>query len=157
MKAASISDIKNELKAATPAQLTALCLRLARAKKENKELLTFLLFEAHNLPAYLLSVKEEIDEGMQAVNWSHVYFAKKSIRKLLRVTNKYIKYAGDKTVAAELLLYFCAALKKSGKHFEKSGPLAKLYAAQLHKAKAVIAALHPDLQHDFQTEIEKLS
>ena len=48
MKAASISEIKTELKGLPPAQLTELCLRLARFKKENKELLTYLLFEAND-------------------------------------------------------------------------------------------------------------
>ena len=156
MKAASISEIKTELKGATPAQLTALCLRLARFKKENKELLTFLLFEAHDLQSYMQSVKAETDEAFAAINWSNLYFAKKSIRKILRTINRYSKYAGDKQVEAELLIYFCRALKDSGKPFGKNTALANLYQAQLKKINTLVAALHEDLQYDYQAEIEKL-
>ena len=156
MKAASISEIKNELKGATPAQLTELCLRLARFKKENKELLTFLLFEAQDLDSYMQSVKAETDEALHAVNWSNLYFAKKSIRKILRTINRYSKYAGNKQVEAELLIYFCAALKTSGKPFQKSPALANLYSAQIKKINTLIATLHEDLQHDYRTAVEKL-
>lgn len=156
MKAASISEIKNELKGVTPAQLTELCLRLARFKKENKELLTFLLFEAHDLQGYTQSVKAEIDEALHGVNWSNLYFAKKSVRKILRTTNKYCKYAGDKQVETELLIYFCAALKQSGKPFRKSPALLKLYQSQLKKISALVATLHEDLQHDYQQQIAAL-
>jgi len=44
MKAASSKEIKSALIEQSPTQLTELCLRLARFKKENKELLTYLLF-----------------------------------------------------------------------------------------------------------------
>jgi hypothetical protein len=111
MKAASVNEIKTELKATTPAQLIELCLRLARFKKENKELLTFLLFEADDLQAYIENVKKEMEEGFEEINTSNLYFAKKSIRKLLRNTNRYIKYTGSKQAEVELLLFFCTQLK----------------------------------------------
>jgi hypothetical protein len=156
MKAASISEIKTELKAATPAQLTELCLRLARFKKENKELLTFLLFEAHDLQSYLQAIKAEVDEALAGVNWSNLYFAKKSIRKILRTISRYSKYAGSKQAEAELLIYFCSALQLSGKPFKRSPALAKLYQAQVKKINGLVATLHDDLQHDYRVEIEKL-
>ncbi|MGV3656795.1 MAG: hypothetical protein ACO1NX_02540 [Chitinophagaceae bacterium] len=156
MKAASISEIKAELKEATPAQLTELCLRLARFKKENKELLTFLLFEAHDLQSYMQAVKSEVDEALAAVNWSNLYFAKKSIRKILRTIARYSRYAADKQVEAELLLYFCSMLKTSGKPFARNPALAKLYAAQLKKINTLVASLHEDLQYDYLRELENL-
>lgn len=156
MKAASISDIKSELKGATAAQLTELCLRLARFKKENKELLTFLLFEAHDLQSYMQAVKSEVDEALSAVNWSNLYFAKKSIRKILRTINRYSKYAANKQVEAELLIYFCSVLKTSGKPFQRNPALAKLYATQLKKINTLVASLHEDLQYEYLREIEML-
>ena len=78
MKAASVNEIKQELKELNSIQLTELCLRLARFKKENKELLTYLLFEAHDLPAYINSVKEQIDEDFAQINTTNIYFAKKN-------------------------------------------------------------------------------
>ena len=56
MKAATIHEIKQELVTLKPAALSELCLRLAKFKKENKELLTYLLFEAHNETEYVKSV-----------------------------------------------------------------------------------------------------
>ena len=44
MKAATIIELKQELNNTSPAIVSELCLRLARFKKENKELLTYLLF-----------------------------------------------------------------------------------------------------------------
>jgi hypothetical protein len=40
METASISEIKKELKTLTPQQLQDICIRLAKYKKENKELLS---------------------------------------------------------------------------------------------------------------------
>ena len=53
MRAATIQEIKQELATVKPAQLMSLCLRLAKFKKENKELLTYLLFEAGDEAGYL--------------------------------------------------------------------------------------------------------
>jgi hypothetical protein len=40
MRSASIQEIKQELQQLKPAELVNTCIRLARFKKENKELLT---------------------------------------------------------------------------------------------------------------------
>ena len=48
MKAVSAVIIKKELHHLSSDKLMELCLRLSRFKKENKELLTYLLFESHN-------------------------------------------------------------------------------------------------------------
>ena len=44
MKAATLNELKHELSHLPAEELLDLCTRLARFKKENKELLTFLLF-----------------------------------------------------------------------------------------------------------------
>src|SRR4051794_26804423 len=96
MNTASANDLKEELKTLKPAQLAELCLRLARFKKENKELLTYLLFEAHNEEGYIAGIKKEIDELFSEINLSHLYYAKKSLRKIVRIINKYARYSGIK-------------------------------------------------------------
>ena len=60
MKAATISEIKHELTQTNPSILIDLCLKLAKFKKDNKELLTYLLFEAHDEVAFIEQVKLEI-------------------------------------------------------------------------------------------------
>ena len=154
MKAASISDIKNELGNMPPARLAALCLQLAKYKKDNKELLSYLLFEENDMAAYIASVKEEMDEQFTTINTSQLYFAKKTLRKILRITGKHIRYTGSKQAEAELLIYFCQKLKNSGIRYNTSTVLMNLYQAQLKKINAAIAGFHEDEQYDYLKEIK---
>ncbi len=62
MKAAKVSDIKKDLKNKTQPELLDLCLHLAKFKKENKELLTYLLYEVDDEASFIQSIKEEVDE-----------------------------------------------------------------------------------------------
>ncbi|MGZ3848444.1 MAG: hypothetical protein ACXVKI_04915 [Flavisolibacter sp.] len=156
MKAASSNEIRQELRNQSQAQLVELCLRLARFKKENKELLTYLLFEAGDRENYVSEVKKEVEEGFAEINTSSVYYAKKSLRKILRATNKYIRYTGDKITETELLLHYCDQLKASGIPFRKSTALNNLYQSQIKKIQAAIATLHEDLQHDYVRALDRL-
>ena len=49
MKASSLNELKKELEYRDKKELLSFCMRLAKFKKENKELLTFLLFEKDDL------------------------------------------------------------------------------------------------------------
>jgi hypothetical protein len=148
MKAASIQEIKQELLALPPGKLEEITLRLVRSKKENKELLTFLLFESHDIPGYIETVKKEMEAEFLDINVSHVYFAKKTIRKVLRTTNKFIRFSGSKIVEAELLLHFCKLVKDSGINIEKNPALKNLYQNQLKKIMKAMAGLHEDINYD---------
>ena len=156
MKAATVQEIKQELKEKPVADLVELCLRLARYKKENKELLTFLLFEANDLEGYIKGVKEEIEECFAEINTSHLYYVKKSLRKILRTTNKYIRYSGSKTAETELLLYYCQKIKDSDIKIKKSTALTNLYNGQIKKLQAAISSLHEDLQYEYLRQLERL-
>lgn len=156
MKAASSNEIKQELKELSQSKLVDVCLRLVRFKKENKELLTYLLFEADDLEAYINGVKQEIDEGFAEMNTASLFYVKKSLRKILRNTNKYIRYTGNKQAEVELLLHFCEKLQHSGIRFQKSTALNNLYLSQIKKIKAAIATMHEDLQHDYLRGVERL-
>ena len=102
MKAASLKQIKDELKHLSEGQLTDLVLQLSRFKKENKELLTYLLFNANNESGYIAAVKEGIVEGLADINTQTYYWMKKTIRKVLRNTKKYIRYSKKKETEIEL-------------------------------------------------------
>jgi gas vesicle protein len=156
MKAASISEIKNELKDVSPVDLVELCLRLARHKKENKELLTYLLFEAHDMEQFIKNIKEEMDNSFSQINLSNVYFAKKSLRKILRTANKFIRFAANKATEVELLLHYCTNFKGLNKVWNKSTALTNLYNSQLKKIESSIAVMHEDLQHDYLKELRRL-
>ena len=155
MKTATVHEIKQELASLKPAAVTELCLRLARFKKENKELLTYLLFEAHDEEAFVNSIKAEIDELFASINQSHLYFAKKTLRKIIRVINKYCRYSNVKQTEVELRLYFCSSLYKSGISLFNTA-INNIYQGQLKKINAVLETLHEDLQYDYYKELESL-
>ncbi len=157
MKAATVQELKEELKHLQPAKVLDLCLRLARFKKENKELLTYLLFEAHDEQEFIKGVQHEVDQQFAEIpKGNSLYLVKKTLRKILRGVNKYNRYSGNKTTEAELLLYYIERLKASGIPFQKSPVLVNLYNQQLKKVKAAVSSLHEDLQYDFQQRIEAL-
>ncbi len=156
MKAASAAEIKQRLKDLEKKELVELCLRLSRHKKENKELLTFLLFEADDLPQYIASVNSELDEIFEGVNTSSVFFAKKTIRKALRTANRYIRFAGNKTVEVEVLLHYAALFGQLKLDWKRSSLLAKMYQNQVTKIGAAINSLHEDLQYDYRRSLDKL-
>ncbi|HXB43656.1 MAG TPA: hypothetical protein VNV85_06345 [Puia sp.] len=157
MKASTVNELKQELANIPAPQLLELCLRLARFKKENKELLTYLLFESHDERSYISGVKQEMDAQFANINHANLYFAKKSIRKILRTANKYIRYSASKTVEIELLLHFCSALKCSNIPYQKSPALVNLYNAQIKKINSAIQTLHEDLQYDYEKELKQLA
>jgi len=157
MKAATSNELKQELQASSSKQLIELCLRLARFKKENKELLTYLLFEEHDEAAYIQSIKNDMDEQFAQLSHINLYLTKKSLRKILRSTNKFIRYTGSKLAETELLIHYCKNIIAAKIPFHKSTALTNLYNQQLKKINAAVLLLHEDLQHDYWKEIEVIS
>ena len=157
MKAATLSELKKDLSNMPQAEVVELCLRLGRFKKENKELLTYLLFEAGDEEAYVAGIKEEVDLHFKEINYTNVYFAKKSYRKILRIINKYIRYSGSKQTEVELLIIYCQHLKNTEISIHASTALTSLYQRQLEKIKKTVATLHEDLQYDYEEKLKELS
>jgi hypothetical protein len=133
-----------------------LCLRLARFKKENKELLAYLLIDSSDERAYIESVKKEIDEQFDQINTSSAYFIKKSIRKILRNIRKYIRYSGKKETEVELLIYFCLKLNQFKPPIHRNTALKNLYDKQIESIRKTMLSLHEDLQYDYGKELEEL-
>lgn len=157
MKSAALSEIKKELQHLSSKDLTDLCIALARYKKDNKELLDYLLFESHDKENFVKEVKEEMDHSFEEIKkFSNLYYVKKGLRKVLRQIAKYSKYAGDKAISADLLIYFCWSLKQSGISFQKSQLILNMYEQQLKKINSHIKSLHEDLQSDFNREVERI-
>jgi hypothetical protein len=156
MKAATIQEIKQELLSLPPTRLTDICLRLARFKKDNKELLTWLLFEATDEGAFIGSVKKEIDLEFEGLPKPNLYLTKKSLRKTLRSVSKQIRYTGSPQAEVELLTYFLRKLQRSGIPFRDSPVLVNLYRNQLKKVRSVIDGLHEDLQYDYLRDLQGL-
>ncbi len=156
MKTATVSQLKKELLHRNPDELIALCLRLSKFKKENKELLTYLLFEGDDEAGYIASVKGELDVWFSEINTTSYYYIKKSVRKILRNLKKYIRYSGNKETEVELLLYFCKQLKYFSPSIRRNITLTNLYERQLLYLEKKIALLHEDLQYDYGVLLQSL-
>ena len=156
MKAAGVPEIKTELKNRSATELLEICLRLARAKKENKELLSYLLFDSYDADGYISQLKAEIDEAISSSNRHNWYILKKQLRKLLSVVNKHLKFMASKAAEAEVLLHFCHSIQLHSIPIKKTNALTNIYEAQLKKAAAAISTLHEDLQYDFQQQLQRL-
>nr|WP_321222567.1 hypothetical protein [uncultured Psychroserpens sp.] len=157
MKAVSVVTIRKELKHKSNQELAELCLRLSRFKKENKELLTYLLFEADSEEGYIETVKAEIDEQFESINTNSYFYIKKSVRKILRNTKKYIRYSLNKETEVELLLYFCKKLKHMSPSINRNTTLRNLYDRNIEAITKKILNLHEDLQYDYNEELENMS
>lgn len=156
MKAASVKQLKDELTIQAPKELVKLCLRLSRFKKENKELLTYLLFEASNESNYISLIKEEMDEQFEHINRSNYYLIKKGARKILRETKKHIRYSLKKETEIELLLYFLHQLKAIDPPIHRHLQLLNIYNRQLALIRKKLLGLHEDLQYDYNLLLEEL-
>ncbi|MEO9572043.1 MAG: hypothetical protein ABJH82_03115 [Polaribacter sp.] len=156
MKAVTVKQLKDELSHKSANDLKELCLYLARFKKENKELLTYLLFESHDEEAYIQSVKDQMDEHFIEINTKSFFYIRKSMRKILTLTKKYIRYSKKKETEAELLLYYCKKLKAFRPSIKRSTRLQNVFDSQVKLIKKAIDKLHEDLQYDYQLELDDL-
>jgi len=156
MKPASIKQIKDELQERNPSELLELCLRLGKFKKENKELLTYLLFEASDEAEYVRAIKEEMDDAFDNVNRKTYYLIKKGIRKILTTTKKQIRYSNSKETEVDLLIHFLMGMCQFAPSYKRSKILKNTYARQTEFVKKRIAALHEDLQYDYNLMMDEL-
>lgn len=153
MKPEKLSDLKKELSGLSVHELTDICLRLAKYKKENKELLSYLLFDADNPMKYAEEVKSFLLEDFKTMQ-KHYYYSTKSMRKIIRLINRYAKYTGSKEVEMELALWFCKNFLKFADLKTSHKPLQGLLTRQFEKITRLMPKLHEDLQFDYQKEFE---
>ncbi len=150
-----LQDIKKEIQHLSALQLTDLCLRLARHKKENKELMAYLLFEADNQAAFIEKVKAEVGFMFSQMPVQS-YNAAKYMRKILRLIGKYVKFIAAKESEIELLLNFCDNYLQYVDRKSNYKPLRLILTRQIEKIKTAIGKLHEDVQADFISEYEHL-
>lgn len=156
MKIQSLQELKAELQLLGKPELVALCLRLSRYKKENKELLAYLLFQSHQPQEYTQAVKELMQEQMESINSSSAFLAKKTLRKVLRTAGRYAKYSGDKQMETELLLHYCEMMEALPKSFLRLPSIKNIQLAQIKKLEKTISTLHEDLQYDYLKKFKAL-
>ena len=156
MKAATISEIKKELRLVAPFELAEIILRLAKFKKENKELLTYLLFQADSEEHYVKSVISFINLEFDTIETSNYYYIKKRVRKILKQTKTFIRYSNVKETEVELLLHFCECMMDFKPSIFKNRMLSNLFDRQILLIEKKISVLHEDLQYEYHIQRENL-
>lgn len=156
MKAASVKELKSAIENLPPAELLELCLRLIKSKKENKELATYILFDETNEAGYIENVKSSLVLLFDDVNKTNPFFAKKTLRKIVRVANRYIRYSKDATTEVEVLLFVADSMRCLKLDMKKSTALENIYIGLIKKIKKGVESLHDDLQYDYQKQIKLL-
>ncbi len=148
--------MRKSLSEKTPKELLDLCLQMAKYKKENKEYLTYLIYEAPNEEAYIEGIKRFMTAEFDNLDRSSFYRLKKNVRKTLRACIKYIRYSKKKATEAELRLTFCRELVRMTPSLKRSTILKNIYHQQLKMVRKAVDKLHEDLQFDYEEEIQAL-
>ena len=156
IKVNSISTLKKELQHLPREVLIEHCLRIAKYKKDNKELLNYLLFESDDEPTYIQQIKNEVEKEFTTINTNPFYYIKKSIRRIHRIITKYIRHSGKKETEVELLIFFCQQMRSCGISFRESKVMVNLYERQLKAIHKALSALHDDIQIDYEEELEEV-
>lgn len=113
MKPATVSELKKALIRLSHDDLLDACLRLAKFKADNKELLTYVLMKSADEQAYAREVCEDIDGQMPASGSIH----KKTMRKIVRSMEKSIRFSGDKETELQVRIHFCRQFVERGVRF----------------------------------------
>ena len=150
-----LQNIKKELAHLPKEQLVELVLRVARHKKENKELLAYLLFEATDEQGFMEKVKAEAGFMFSQLPAQN-YHAAKGLRKILRLISKYAKFVGSKGAEIELLISFCHNYLQYADRRTSYKPLRLILTRQLEKIRTLIQKLHEDLQFDYSHDYHNL-
>ncbi|PCH78230.1 MAG: hypothetical protein COB98_01010 [Flavobacteriaceae bacterium] len=156
MKTASVKEIKTALKEVPNSELIQLCLELSKFKKENKELLTYLLFESTSEASFIADIKTETIAQFACINTSSYFYIKKSVRKILRRIKTYIRYSKNKETEIELLLFFCQQMNSFKPSIKGSDALYNIYKRETINIRKKLLKLHEDLQFDYLQELERL-
>lgn len=157
MKSATVNELRKELKDADPDVVRDLCLKLIKYKKENKELATYALFEAHDEHAYIKNTTGEIEELFTEIpRGGNTYYIKKTLRKILRFANRQIKYSGNKVSELEIRIFFCEQMNNARVPKHTGTVLGNLYDQQIKKITSILNGLEEDLQADYQAQVERI-
>lgn len=149
MKPATIGELKKALAPLPKDELLDACLRLARFKVDNKELLTYLLLKSDNEAGYVDEVCTEIDESLPHADSVH----KKTLRKIIRTMDKRIRYSGNKETELQVRIHLCREIVDRNIRFGRCRVSANMYLGQIKKIEATLEKIHPDLQYDFRVQL----
>ena len=150
-----LSDLKKELLELSKPELIQLCLRVAKLKRENKELLAYLIFDSEDPIFYAQKLKPEIKEVFEQP-FQHAYYLTKSIRKAMRLITKYYRFTSNKQGETELLIYLVEEFYLSWRNDYRYQALGKVIYRCLEKAQSNLKKIDEDFRADFEDPINEL-
>lgn len=150
-----LSDLKKELLELSKPELIQLCLRVAKLKRENKELLAYLIFDSEDPIFYAQKLKPEIKEVFEQP-FQHAYYLTKSIRKAMRLITKYYRFTSNKQGETELLIYLVEEFYLSWRNEYRYQALGKVIFRCLEKAQSNLKKIDEDFRADFEDPINEL-
>lgn len=156
MKSAPILAIKKELQTLSTKDLMSICLNLAKYKKDNKDYLSYLLFDSDNRVEYLNGCKDEMEHALDAMTYKTFYHKKKAIRAVLKKAKTRIRYTSNKEFEVDLLLYFCECIANQSAEINRNHTILGIVERQLIMIKKIVAKMHEDLQYDYNIALEEL-
>ncbi len=157
MKAASLKAIKTALEELPHQTLVDICTRLGRFKLENKELLTYLVFDSSDEQGYVNAVRETLHPLFTDANVKNLYILKKNLRKIIRTASRFIKYSGNPETEIQVLLYLLEEIRELKIDLTRSHQLLKLYSVLVSKCQKTISSLHEDLQYDYMKQFRSVT
>ena len=151
----SLQEQKKELHQLSKTELEAICLRFARFKKENKELLEFVLFHQGNPQAYADALKKDLEEVFKSLSGANYTDAKK-LRKITKALNKHAKYMQNPTLEVDLWIWFCLTYCDSMAAKSTAQVIRNFFVKAVLKVEKMQSKLHEDLAFDVAQELEKI-
>lgn len=153
---ASLKIIKDELSRMSHKELTGVISSLLKFRKENKEFVTYLLFDSKDEAEFIKSIKAEMDAAMEPVTRYNVRPMIKLIRKTLRNTRKAIKFSSEKETSIQLLMHFCSIIKAKNLPVTRFKSLNLMWDRCILNINKDILSLHEDLRYDYGVELKAL-
>lgn len=155
MQVATIEEIRTALFDLNPRQLQKLCLRMTKFKLENKELLTYLLFHEENEDEYRQMILDHLTYEFHKANFDYVYFAKRSLWRIVKYLEKAINITSSKETEVDLRIFFIHLMKKHKLQIYQSEAIYNVLTKQIRLIHEAIEKLHEDLQHDYREELSE--
>ncbi len=156
MKTESLSTIKNELQSMSRDEILDILIKLIKQSEINKEYTTYQIFYSPFEEIYVKEIKQVISDNFCSINTNNAYLTKKSIRKIIKTTNKYVRFSKVKTTEVAVRFHFCQNFVDGKFHLIKDEPLKNLYRREIEKIKKTVMSLHEDLQSDYLNDLSHL-
>ncbi|MEX1190271.1 MAG: hypothetical protein WED33_13510 [Bacteroidia bacterium] len=143
-----LNDLKKDLGGLPQPELVQVVLRLARLKIENKELIHYLLYYAHDSSAYVEVLMPEVLDPFEQ-EFLNSYALSKRLRKSMRVIAKYLRFTSDRAGESELLLAVVSKYLATYRYEYRHAALSRIIVRCLKKTHDNFEKIHEDYRADY--------